>query len=72
MREAAPSTADSLARIADALERIADASETPRRKPRNRAGIERARAQVIKAATVSPLDRAAARKALSRLGRRLP
>ncbi len=61
-----------LARIADALERLADAAET-RRKPRSRAAVERNQAELVKRAigTVTALDRAAARKALSaRLGRR--
>lgn len=76
-----PATADrsALERIADAqerqaaaLERLAEAAETPRRTPRSRAGVERARAEAIKAAVVTPLDRQAARRALSRVGRRLP
>lgn len=56
-------------RIASALERIADAI-TRRPKPRSRVAIERARAAAVKEATIGKLDRAAARRALSRVGHR--
>lgn len=55
-----------LERIADALERIAQTERAQPRKPAERRRVERNRATALQLVQPTELDRAAARKALSR------